>query len=177
MTEKTIPIKGEEYIFYVGLTSRSIPQTLINAPVMIAGDVQISIDGGALVNITNLPTTSGKIVEVYLTASEMNGDSIVVLFTDGNNQWCDLLVELRPSASTIGDLTTSADVGNDIIDTTLVGSYTFGDVLKVMAAVLAGRTSGGGTTTMTFRSIDNTSNVLISTIDAHGNRSNVTITV
>ena len=64
-----------------------------------------------------------------------------------------------------------------ILDEAVVGSYTMRQLLKVFASALAGKLSGGGTTTLTFRGIDDASNVIVATVDASGNRSAVTINV
>ena len=64
-----------------------------------------------------------------------------------------------------------------VLDEVVVGSYTMRQMLTVMSAALAGKLSGGGTTTLTFRGIDDASNVIVATVDASGNRSAVTINV
>lgn len=64
-----------------------------------------------------------------------------------------------------------------LLSETVVGTYTVQDILKVMAAALAGKATGGGTTTVTFRGVDDTSDVIVATVDANGNRSAVTLTV
>lgn len=111
MSEKTFPIKNVIYSFIVSLTDQANALLFKSAPTLAAGDVKVSTDGGALGNITTLPTAVGKIVTVTLSAVEMNGDSVVVIFSDdAGDEWCDLIVELRPAAVTIGDLPTAAEV-------------------------------------------------------------------
>ncbi len=70
-----------------------------------------------------------------------------------------------------------AEIADAILDEVVVGSYTMRQLLTVMSAALAGKLSGGGTTTLTFRGIDDASNVIVATVDANGNRSAVTINV
>ena len=72
---------------------------------------------------------------------------------------------------------TAAAVVDAILDEVVVGTYTMRQLLTVMSAALAGKLSGGGTTTLTFRGIDDASNVIVATVDASGNRSAVTINV
>lgn len=72
---------------------------------------------------------------------------------------------------------TAAAVADAVCDEVVVGSYTMRQLLKVMAAAMAGKATGGGTTTVTFRGVDDTSNVIVATVDANGNRSAVTLTV
>lgn len=71
---------------------------------------------------------------------------------------------------------TSAGI-DAIMDEVVVGSYTMRQLLTVFASALAGKLSGGGTTTLTFRGINDASNVIVATVDANGNRSDLTITV
>jgi len=64
------------------------------APTLATGDFKVSIDGGELANLTNLPTVvpaGGKIVLVSLTATEMDGETIAVVCSDQTDppQWCD----------------------------------------------------------------------------------------
>lgn len=72
---------------------------------------------------------------------------------------------------------TAAGVADAILDEVVVGSYTMRQLLKVFAAALAGKATGGGTTSVTFRGVDDASNVIVATVDANGNRSAVTLTV
>ena len=71
----------------------------------------------------------------------------------------------------------SAAGADAILDEVVVGSYTMRQLLKVFASALAGKLSGGGTTTLTFRGVDDASDVIVATVDASGNRSGITLTV
>lgn len=64
-----------------------------------------------------------------------------------------------------------------ILDEVVVGTYTMRQMLTVMGAAMAGKLSGGGTTTLTFRGVNDASNVIVATVDANGNRSALTLTV
>jgi len=102
------PKKNTAFTFYVGLTSQVDPNVYQNTPTLSGGDVKVSIDGGAFNNLTNLPTTTppaGKAVQVSLTAAEMNGDNIVVLFSDlVGAEWCDAMFVIQPSIRNIDEL-------------------------------------------------------------------------
>lgn len=84
------------YTFYISLTSQSDTDVFQSNPTLADGDVKISIDGGALNNLTTLPVVtpaSSKLVKVELSAAEMNGDQIMVLFSDASgSEWQDALV-------------------------------------------------------------------------------------
>lgn len=52
---------------------------------------------------------------------------------------------------------------------------TMREVLRIMAAVLAGKVGGAGTGTETFKGLDGTTDRVISTVDTNGNRTAVTV--
>jgi len=69
----------------------------------------------------------------------------------------------------------SATGVDDILDEAVEGSYTLRQLLRLMAAVLAGKSSGGGTTTITFRNLEDDTNRVVATVDSSGNRTSVTL--
>ncbi len=69
----------------------------------------------------------------------------------------------------------SATGVDDVLDEVVLGSYTMRQLIRGMSAALVGKLSGGGTTTVTIRSADDTKNVVVATVDADGNRSAVTL--
>jgi hypothetical protein len=66
---------------------------------------------------------------------------------------------------------------DDVWNETVIGSYTVQDILKILAAKMVGKATGGGTATITYRGVDDTSDVVVETVDTNGNRSAVTLTV
>lgn len=54
------------------------------------------------------------------------------------------------------------------------GTITEQQALKIILAALANKASGGGTTTIVFRDVGDTQDVLTMTVDENGNRSAVT---
>lgn len=69
----------------------------------------------------------------------------------------------------------SGQVTATVAARTVDGSIDELEALKVILAALAGKASGGGTTTLTFRNVADDANVLIMTVDSSGNRSAVTL--
>lgn len=57
------------------------------------------------------------------------------------------------------------------------GSYTIKDALRLGLAVLSGKSSGGGTTTVKFRDTGDAKDRVTATVDSNGNRTAVTIDV
>jgi len=89
-------VRGQAFEFYIGLTSQASNHLLQANPTLAAGDAQRSIDGGAFANLTTLPAVTpaaGRAVRVQLSAVEMTGDNIVVVFNDAAGaEWDDCLI-------------------------------------------------------------------------------------
>jgi len=100
-----VPVLNTAYTFFVTLADALDPSTFKASPTIAAGDFQISIDGGAFANLTNLPTVapSGSItVQIVLTAAEMNGSKINVQAIDqAGAEWQPVLMSIDvPTGST-----------------------------------------------------------------------------
>jgi hypothetical protein len=55
------------------------------------------------------------------------------------------------------------------------GSYTAAELLRVMAAALAGKLSGAGTTTIVIKGLDGTTDRIVATVTSDGDRTAVTV--
>ena len=55
--------------------------------------------------------------------------------------------------------------------------FTAEEILKVMTAVLAGTVTGAGSGVEAFKGLDTTTDRVVSTVDADGNRSSVILNV
>lgn len=121
------PLKGVAYEFYVALTSQSTGLLQAN-PTLASGDVKVSKDGATFNNLGTLPTVSpasGVQVKVSLSATEMNADSVAVLFQDAAGaEWSDYYVEIQTHpapASTVDDASfspTTTAFETDLTETT-----------------------------------------------------------
>ena len=93
------PKKNTIFTFYVGLVSQADTKLLQNSPTLATCVFQVSTDGGALANLGTLPVVtpaSSDAIKVTLSAAEMNGDDIVVVFSDAAGvQWADMLIHLK----------------------------------------------------------------------------------
>lgn len=89
------PVKGEAYEFYVSLASFADPTIFQANPTIVAGDFQISRDGGAFTNLSTLPSVepAGSVgVKVSLSAGEMDADKIQILAQDqADDEWHELV--------------------------------------------------------------------------------------
>jgi hypothetical protein len=66
--------------------------------------------------------------------------------------------------------------GSSILMETVDSTYNFKQILQIMAAVMAGKVTGGNTSTITFRDLGDGTNRVVATVDSNGNRTDVVIT-
>lgn len=114
----------------------------------------------ATVRVTAKTVTSAAYI--YL-ADAFNGTNEITNF----NTWNDGL----PSPIMFEQLGDAGAVWAYLLE----GTYNAGDLTKIMAAVLAGKVSGAGTGTETFRDVNDTKNRVVSTVDGSGNRTAITL--
>lgn len=62
---------------------------------------------------------------------------------------------------------------DDVHDEVVEGTVTFRQAVRIILSVFSGKSSGGGTSTITFRDIGDTKNRVSCTVDANGNRTAV----
>lgn len=102
------PKKNAAFSFSVYLVDRSNNSQFRSNPTLAAGDVKVVVDGGAPANITTLPVVDAdftKRVEVSLTAAEMNGDRINIVFSDvTGSEWCDYSLEIFTAGQTFDEM-------------------------------------------------------------------------
>lgn len=107
------PQKNTEYIFYIGLVSQADTKLLQNNPTLASGDVLVSTDGGSTSNLDTLPAVtpaSSDIVKVTVSTDEMNGDNIVIVFSDAAGaEWCDLIINIQTAAQSLDTMDTNID--------------------------------------------------------------------
>lgn len=113
------PKKNAAHSFYVALESQGSPGLFQANPTLAAGDVKVSIDGQALTNLTTLPVVTpagSKWVLVSLTAGEMNGDDVVVQFSDAAGaEWYDLGYPMQPQTRAPSDLAFPVTSGRGMV--------------------------------------------------------------
>lgn len=95
----------------------------------------------------------------------------------------DAITAGKIAADAIGASELAADAATEIATAVFArafsaayGSYTFDEMVKLMAAVLIGKASGLAGTTATFRNLADNADVVVATVDADGNRTAVTKT-
>ena len=117
-------------------------------------------------------------------------DAVTVDFTATDRQTLDNLADLAAakldeaistrlpgSVAQDGVLTQAAlaNIAPALLDAAngVESGKTLRQALRIIAAVVAGKVSGAGTGTETFRSLDDTANRAVVTVDANGNRTAV----
>jgi hypothetical protein len=93
------PKKNEDFVIRISLEDYLNPGSFKSNPTIAAGDFKVSTDGGALTNLSTLPSVSPAssiFVLLTLSASEMNGDSIVVQCIDQTapKEWSDFVLSI-----------------------------------------------------------------------------------
>jgi len=137
------PKRATAYTFWTGLESRAQPGILQVNPTIAAGDFQVSIDGGALNNLTTLPNVmpaGSKMVRVQLSAAEMTGDFITVVASDvAGAEWADAMERIETSDAEIDEI--ACDVWSCATRTlTMSGTSIVGAVVGDQINILRGDT-------------------------------------
>lgn len=119
------PIRGQAFRFFVALPSQSSPLVMQSNPTLASGDAKVSKDGGSLSNLTTLPAVtpaSSKLVQIDLSASEMDADNVSVVLSDASGaEWCDLVVNVQPSSLGLTGAVNDASATTTAFVTTLTG--------------------------------------------------------
>jgi len=107
---------------------------------------------------------------------EWDGSAVLPMSTiDTNVDTIDGIVDniLTDTGTTLPNAISAIDT-DSVLDVQIDGTITLRKVINRMAGALAGKLSGGGTTTLTFRDLSDTLDRIIATVDASGNRSAIT---
>lgn len=114
-------------ILYVTLNESGDADEFRTNPTLAAGDVTISLDGGAFGNLATLPAVTpagGKAVKVTLSQGETNADVAIIIFEDqtGTEEWESHRITVYTRAITIDDSTSglakiATDVAAILVDT------------------------------------------------------------
>ena len=112
------PKKNTAYTFYAGLIDVANPDKFKVDPTIAAGDFQASTAGGALANLATLPvvTPAGStIVKIDLSASEMNGNEVVIQIIDAaGDEWADQLITIDLDTVNVDDVVRATTPANKL---------------------------------------------------------------
>lgn len=79
------------------------------------------------------------------------------------------------AVGTMGEKLNDAGSGSNPWTEVIESGYTAAEILRILAAVMAGEVSGAGTGTETFKGIDGATDRVVSTVDDDGNRTTVVL--
>jgi len=93
------PTKNEDFQIQISLEDYANPGNFKSTPTLAAGDFKVSKDGGALANLTTLPTNSpasSVLVTIALSSTEMNADVVTVVCIDQTapKEWADFVFSI-----------------------------------------------------------------------------------
>lgn len=155
--------------------------------------IYITIDGGTQNVGSGASVHEGNGCWSYVpTQAETNGDHIAFTFTlsgaitqtlnayptpdlfDMKTDVDAILLDTGTDGVLLASTATTQLV-NDILAGGDIDGYSLEESLKICAAVLAGKVSGAGTNTVTFRAADDSKDRIVATVTGDGNRLSVTI--
>jgi hypothetical protein len=99
------------------------------------------------------------------------------LLTTGNiaaSVWNALAISMNDPGS-MGEALNNSGASGNPWDTAIDGTYTAAEVMRIVAAALAGKATGGGTTGIVLRDLSDTKDVVTLTVDVNGNRDSVVL--
>jgi len=152
-------------------------------------DIRLSKNGGAFAQSNNTAGATHNengYYDVPLNATDANtlGTLRVAVSKSGALPvWQDFMVvpanvwdSMFGSAVLNVNVSTMSSAAVDVIlDDPVEGSFTMRQLLRLMAAALFGKASGGGTATITFRDLGDSKNRITATVTANGDRTTVVL--
>ncbi len=119
---------------------------------------------------TYVGSTKSITVSKAFTSAPANADEFLILAIHEYG-----IDEIQAGLSTSAEIAALNDLSTtDILGMAYEGSEDFQDFLRLMRAVLLGKTTGAGTGTENFRDAGDTKNRVVSSIDANGDRTAIT---
>lgn len=82
---------------------------------------------------------------------------------------------LPAAPAATGDIPSAASIASAVLSAIMEGSTTVVQGLRIMLSVLAGKSTGGGTTGVAFRDLADSKNRVSATVDTDGNRTATTL--
>jgi len=109
-----------------------------------------------------LDDVSGGLADIHTDVGAVKTDTAAILLQTGTNG---VVVNATGLAS---------DAVDEILDEVVEGTTTLRQAVRILLAALAGKSTGGGTATLTFRDIADSKARITATVDADGNRTAIT---
>jgi len=121
----------------------------------------------------NLPSDPAdqSAVEAAITAAIPDVPTVTEIRQEMDANSTQLSTIATDTTTDIPALIAAIDV--DVMGQTVEGTITLQQALRLLLATMAGKASGGGTTTVTFRDTTDATNRIVATVDENGNRTEV----
>lgn len=140
-----------------------------NHPGIYIFDLTLAETNGNMLIFSSVSATSNIVIEPVIVYTE------AAILSDGAGT---LATSLGTSGGLVRGVDTDSleDVSDAVLDE-LIGdsTVTMRQALRGFISVLAGKSTGGGTTSITFRNVADSKDVIVATVDENGNRSAVTL--
>ena len=151
---------------------------ILNAVAAISGSGTVAATIDALAWATAGLTGSGTLAATRYATGNMTAD--IQPFTELSPEalasavWAAVASD-NNDTGTMGEKLNDAGSASNPWTEVIEGSYTAAELLRIMSAALAGELSGAGTTTITIKGVDGTTDRITATVTSAGNRSAVTL--
>ena len=162
---------GEAGLDFANLKNATAPTTLTNITVPAVASVTAlaagaipddEIDAGSIKADAVTKIQSGLATPTNITAGTITTATNLTNLPVMPNDWV-----------TAAGL--KADAVDKIIDEIIEGALTFREIIRIMMAVLFGKSTGGGTVDVTFRDLADGKPRVTAVVDSVGNRTSVTL--
>lgn len=164
----------------VGTVSSATMQATIALAAAINGDGDVSAAALSLIiSIEADITASGGATGVMVGFASMAGDISVTgdLLSTANvaSAVWGALAAFNDSPGSMGEQLNNAGASGNPWDSPIEGTYTAGDILRIVSAVLAGKVSGAPDGPIKFRDLNDTKDRVDAVVTPDGNRTSVTL--
>lgn len=124
----------------------------------------LGMEGSATVTLSASDWNLGMIVPI-------NGSTSFAFSPEANLKG---LLSMSGESTSFTELSPNS-LASAVLAAQVEGAIDVGGALRLMLSPLAGKATGGGTTTITFRDTLDTKDRIVATVDSSGNRSAVTL--
>ena len=161
---------SKEQTAYVGDDIKVLVNVIDSTGAHVAATINTSttrLNGFSTVPTVNTISTGiYEIVFASVTPAPAEGDRLICKVNGdiSGTAWSEYAIPIK----IIGK-------SSDVIAAGDIDGYSLEEALKIQLSALAGKISVAGTTTITIRSADDSTDRIIATVDTNGNRSSITL--
>jgi len=153
----------------------------ISAEASLTGSGTLTADLGALGGLIAALTGSGTVAAAIVALGNMSADitntgDLLTTSNVGPAVWSAIASE-NNTPLTMGEQLNNAGAGGNPWDQVIESGYTAQEILKILAAVAAGKLAGAPNSPIQIMGIDGTTIRVSATVDSNGNRTSVTYNV